>query len=368
MNRVTSTHRHSRPARYSLAIFAAGGLVGGGVVAAYHPSAIAGAAAPHASVPVPETDRLREEAIAKVGKAIVRVNNVGQGLGSGVTISANGDIVTNYHVVSGATSLTVALADGRTIGAKLVGTDPVDDIAVVKITASHLPTASFGDSGSLKIGQTVLAIGNPLGIGTTVTDGIVSALNRTVDEGQNGPRTAGSILNAVQTSAAINPGNSGGALVDLAGQVVGIPTLTAVDPEFNAPASGVGFAIPASTVQNIAGQITKYGHVVHSGRSYLGVSLLPVTPQAAQQNNLPVNQGVAIAGVSAGGPAAKAGLHTGDVIVGVGSTSIATYNDLLQALASTKPHQAITLKIVTPQNQRRNVKVTLGEFPIPSQR
>lgn len=368
----TRTHRLNARRRWrGILLFIVGWLAGAGVMVAAHPALMpagASAATPRASVPVPESDRLREQAIAKVKSAIVRVTNVGTGLGSGVTIRADGYIVTNYHVVSGASSLTVTLADGHTVGAKLVGTDPVDDIAVVKINASKLPTASFGSSGALVIGQTVLAIGNPLGIGTTVTDGIVSALNRTVDEGQNGPRTTGSILHAVQTSAAINPGNSGGALVNLAGQVIGIPTLTAVDPEFNAPASGVGFAIPSSTVQDISSQIMKYGHVVHSGRSFLGLSLLPLTPQIARQNNLPVDHGVAIMQVSAGGPADKAGLHAGDVIVGLGSTTVSTYSDLLQALAQTKPGQRVTLHVVTPQNQQRAYTVTLGEFPIPSQR
>ena len=251
MDRHSPTHGGYRRVTRGALLVMAGGLAGG-VIVAQHPTTPPVTAAVTPSVPIPESDRLREQAIAKVDTAIVRVNNVGKGLGSGVTTSANGYVVTNYHVVSGATSLTVTLADGRTLGAKLIGTDPVDDIAVIKITASRLPTASFGSSSSLRLGQTVLAIGNPLGIGTTVTDGIVSALNRTVNEGQNGPQSNGSILNAVQTSAAINPGNSGGALINLAGQVVGIPTLTAVDPEFNAPASGVGFAIPSNTVQNLA--------------------------------------------------------------------------------------------------------------------
>jgi len=347
-------------------VLAAGGLIAG-VALGQHLAAAPVGAATAPVVPVPQSDLLREQAIATADAAIVRVNNVGQGLGSGVTISPTGNVVTNYHVVAGATRLTVTLADGHTLPATLLGTDPVDDIAVVKIAASRLPTAAFGSSASLRLGQTVLAIGNPLGIGTTVTDGIVSALNRTVDEGQNGPQTTGSILNAIQTSAAINPGNSGGALINLAGQVVGIPTLAAVDPEFNAPASGVGFAIPSTTVQSIAGQIIADGRVVHSGRSYLGVSSVPVTPQTAQQANLPVSQGVAIAAVSAGGPAAKAGLQVGDVIVGLGSRTIATYDDLLQALATTKPGQTVAVRVLTSQNQPRTVRVTLSEFPIPSQ-
>ncbi|HZS86523.1 MAG TPA: trypsin-like peptidase domain-containing protein [Chloroflexota bacterium] len=357
-----------RGAARGVLIAAAGGLVGAALVTAHPAGTPASAAAPREAVPAPQTDVLREQAIAKAEKAVVRVTNVGTGLGSGVTLRSDGYVVTNYHVVSGASKLTVTLADGRTLNAQLVGTDPVDDIAVVKISASKLPTLSMGNSGGLKIGQSVLAIGNPLGIGTTATEGIVSALNRTVDEGQNGPRTAGSILNAIQTSAAINPGNSGGALIDLAGQMVGIPTLTAVDPEFNAPAAGVGFAIPSSTVQNISGQIMKYGHVVHSGRPYLGLSLVEVTPQMAQQNNLPVSSGVGIDSVTPNGPAAKSGLKSGDIIVAIDSTEVATYGDLLQALAKYKPNQTVTLHVVTENNQRHSYKVKLGEFPIPSQK
>lgn len=353
-------------------LLAAGALIGGGVAVAHNVNAASNHSASQqntstrsaASVPVPPSDKLREQAITKVDKAVVKVTNVGIGLGSGVTISSDGYIVTNYHVVAKQHSLTVTLANGKTVTAKLVGTDSVDDIAVVKVSGSNLPTASFGDSSQLRLGQSVLAIGNPLGIGSTVTDGIVSALNRTVSEGQG--NTNGSILKAIQTSAPINPGNSGGALVNLAGQVVGIPTLTAVDPEFNAPASGVGFAIPSNLVQNLANQIIKHGHVVHSGRAYLGVGTQPVTPQAAQANNLPIDHGVAIVQVQQGGPAAKAGLRAGDIIVKMGNTDVYTYSDLLTAISNAKPGQSVTIGVVTQNNQHKSYKVTLGEFPIPS--
>ncbi|MGH2347393.1 MAG: S1C family serine protease, partial [Chloroflexota bacterium] len=222
-------------------------LVAGASVSARQDSAARPAVSTGAgagSVPTTDAETLREKAIAEVGPAIVEVQNVGVGLGSGVIIRKDGYIVTNHHVVAKEQKLVVVLPDGRPMTAKLVGEDAVDDLAVIKISADNLPAASFGDSSKLRVGQTVLAMGNPLGIANTVTNGIVSALNRTVREGQ---QTNGSILHAIQTNAAINPGNSGGALINLGGQVIGIPTLTAIDPEFNAPASGVGFAIPSNT-------------------------------------------------------------------------------------------------------------------------
>jgi S1-C subfamily serine protease len=286
-----------------------------------------------------------------------------QGLGSGVILTKNGYIVTNNHVVSGQQQLTVRLSDGKNLPAKLIGVDTVDDLAVVKINANNLPPATLGNSGDLRVGQSLLAIGNPLGIVSTVTDGIVSALHRSVSEGQ---QTNGRILNAIQTSAAINPGNSGGALINLAGQVIGIPTLTAVDPEFNAPAAGVGFAIPSSTVKNITSQIMKYGKVMHSGIAALGIQAYPqsITPSIARQNNLPVDHGVLIRQVESNGPAAKAGIHANDIVVKIGSTTITSYEDMLGALAQHKPGDTIDVTVVTPQRQQHTYKIKLGELNV----
>jgi S1-C subfamily serine protease len=174
-------------------------------------------------------------------------------LGSGVVIDSRGYIVTNNHVVTGAQSIQVTLSNGVQEAGQIAGTDPANDLAVVKIAVPQggLSVATLGDSAQLQAGQQVLAIGNPLGDTETVTSGIVSALKRSVSEGQGGP----TIQNAIQTSAAINPGNSGGALVDMQGRVVGIPTLTAIDPEFNTPANGVGFAIPSNRVQAVMAQL-----------------------------------------------------------------------------------------------------------------
>src|SRR6266480_5999211 len=200
-------------------------------------------------------DAVRESVAAKVKPTIVEVYVTlakGAALGSGVIVDSRGYIVTNNHVVSGATTIQVILSNGTKEAAQLAGADAAYDLAVLKIAVPQggLTGATLGDSTQLKVGQEVLVIGNPLGITQTVTNGIVSVLKRTVSEGQGGP----TIQNAIQTDAAINPGNSGGALVDLQGNVVGIPTLTAIDPEFNTPANGVGFAIPSNRVKSIMTQ------------------------------------------------------------------------------------------------------------------
>jgi S1-C subfamily serine protease len=198
----------------------------------------------------------RESVAAKVKPSIVEVYVTlanGAAIGSGVIVDSRGYIVTNNHVVSGALSIQVILSNGTKQAAQLAGTDANYDLAVLKIAVPQgaLTVATLGNSAQLKVWQEVLAIGNPLGETETVTAGIVSALKRSVSEGQGGP----TIQNAIQTDAPINPGNSGGALVDLQGNVVGIPTLTAIDPEFNTPANGVGFAIPVNRVKTILPQI-----------------------------------------------------------------------------------------------------------------
>src|SRR6266699_3248803 len=277
---------------------------------------------------------VREAVIAKVQPAVVQVNvttSSGNQLGSGVIIDRRGYIVTNNHVIAGATSINVVLNDGRKLPAQLVGTDPTDDLAVLKITppASGLTVASLGDSSKLQVGQDVLAIGNPLGITQTVTNGIVSALGRNVNE-QNGA----TIPNAIQTDAPINPGNSGGALVDLQGNLIGIPTLTAIDPEFNTPASGVGFAIPSNRVQFIASQIIQTGKVIHTGRAALGVRVESVDATLAAQDNLSIDHGALIVSVVPKGAADQAHLQAGDVIVQIDNKPVNDISSLGDALLS----------------------------------
>ncbi len=228
-------------------------------------TATAGAVQPAATT---NEQTVREAAIAKIRPAVVEVDVTLSGssaLGSGVIVDRRGYIVTNNHVVAGAQSIEVVLSDGTHLPAQLVGTDPADDLAVVKITTTaNLTVAtlgdSLGDSSKLQVGQDVLAIGSPLGNAQSVTSGIISALGRSVSEGQG----SATISNAVQTDAPINPGNSGGALVDLQGNLIGIPTLGAVDPEFNTPADGVGFAIPSNRVGSVVSQIIATGHVTNT--------------------------------------------------------------------------------------------------------
>jgi S1-C subfamily serine protease len=219
-----------------------------------------------------DQDAVRMNVIAQFRPSVVQINVTTQngqgGLGSGTIIDSRGYIVTNDHVVTGAKSLQVELFDGMKLPAQLTGLDPLDDLAVVKITPpQHMAVAKLGDSSILQVGQTVLAIGNPLGITQTVTNGIVSVLGRNVPTGEG----SGVIFNSIQMDAPINPGNSGGALVDLQGELVGIPTLTIVNPSFNAPASGVGFSVPANRAEFIVPQLIQSGKVTNLGLADLGL-------------------------------------------------------------------------------------------------
>ncbi len=307
-------------------------------------------------------EAVREAVIQKVSPSVVQVNvqtAQGSGIGSGVIIDKSGYIATNYHVVADAQQIQVVLYNGTKLNAQLTGTDTVDDLAVIKINPpSNLVVATLGDSSQLKVGEDVLAIGNPLGITQTVTSGIVSALNRAVSEGQGSSAT---IPDAIQTDAAINPGNSGGALVDLQGNVIGIPTLTAVDPEFNTPANGVGFAIPSNRVKFIAQQIIQYGKVIHTGRAALGVSVEPVTPYLASLDNLSVNQGALIAALQSGGPAQQAGLQIGDVIVGINNAQVTDTSSLSDALVQYNVGDTVAVHVYRG-NQQLTINVKLGEL------
>ena len=300
------------------------------------------------------------------GPSVVKIERAG-GLGSGVIIDRRGYIVTNYHVLGGARGevapeerYTVTLANGSSYRATIAGTDAPDDLAVLKITAPGLRALPLANSDALKVGQFVLAVGNPLGYSQTVTFGIVSTLRRTVAE--NGPATF--IPDMIQTSAPINPGNSGGALVDLQGRLVGIPTLAAADPRLGTAAQGIGFAIPSNRVTFIAQQIIADGKVTHSGRPYLGVrGLQEVTPFVAAQYGLPVENGMLIGGVEPQGPADRAGLRAGDVIVrldGRPTRSEAAFGDVLARL---RPGERVAVTVVG-QGGERTVTLTLGELPV----
>lgn len=306
-------------------------------------------------------DAVREAVIAKVQPAVVQVNVTtgnGGGIGSGVIIDKRGYIVTNNHVVNGAQSIQVVLRNGSKLSASLTGVDATDDLAVIKINPpTNMTVATIGDSSALIVGQEVLAIGNPLGITQTVTNGIVSALNRTVSEGQGGA----TIPDAIQTNAAINPGNSGGALVNMQGELIGIPTLTAIDPEFNTPANGVGFAIPSNRVKLIVPQIIANGNVQHTGRAALGVQVVSVDQNIQQQDNLSVDRGALIVAIVNNGAAQRAGLKQGDVIVQVDNTPVTDTSSLGDALASKNPGDSASVKVVRG-DQQLTITVKLGEL------
>lgn len=329
-------------------------------------------------VPIPapngsNTQSTREAVVANVRPAVVQINITtaqGTGIGSGVIIDKRGYIVTNNHVVQGAQNGVVdevVLSDGtRVRNAQIVGVDAADDLAVIKINPpANMVVAPIGDSSQLRVGQDVLAIGNPLGNTQTVTSGIISALGRNVcEQQQNGSQGGcnGAIIpNAIQTDAPINPGNSGGALVDFNGRLVGIPTLTALDPEFNAPANGVGFAIPSNRVQFIVPQIIQNGKVSHTGRAAMGIYPAPVDQMTQAQDNLSVNHGILITQVVGGGAAAKAGLQAGDVIVQIDNTAIDTIPSLEDALISKNPGDHVTVKAYRA-NQQLTFTVTLSEL------
>jgi putative serine protease PepD len=287
--------------------------------------------------------------VERVRESVVQIQT-NAGLGSGVVFDGKGDVVTNNHVVLGATTIQVTTAEGKTQAASLVGAFPAGDLAVIRVPGPVQP-AAFADSSTLKVGMLVLAVGNPLGLQSSVTEGIVSALDRTVSE--SGGIT---LPDTVQTSAAINPGNSGGALVDLSGRVVGIPTLTAVDPSLGA-ANGIGFAIPANTVKDIATQIIANGRVVNSHRADLGIRVTTVV----DTSNSPV--GVLVTGVTPGGPAGSVGITTGEIIVNLGATRIRTATDLSASLADLQPGERVSVTVVTSAGAKQNLTVTVAEIP-----
>ncbi len=286
-------------------------------------------------------------------------------IGSGEIVTSDGYIVTNDHVVRGLTSFRVRLGVSQLVPARLIGEDPQDDLAVLKVGVGRLRPISFGDSSKAEVGQFVIAIGSPLGLEETATIGIVSALNRAASEGPNGP--AQTLVGLIQTSAPINPGNSGGALVDLQGQLIGVPTLAAVDPEIGAPANGIGFAIPSNRVRFVTQQLIQHGRLVTTGQGFLGIQGREVTPQLAAAAGLAAQSGVLVVGFAkdtAGkSPAQQAGVQAGDVIVAVNDQAIANNIDLAALTLSQRPGAKVKLTAAHGAGQR-TFQVTLGERPV----
>jgi len=306
------------------------------------------------------------QAVQKVGPAVVTVVGTIPGQttffgssadqtvsGSGFFISGEGYILTNNHVVEDTTDLNIILSDGSEQRASIVGTDPYSDIAILKTDGTVPGVAMLGNSDVLQPGETVIAIGSPLGdFKNTVTVGVVSATGRSIDTGQGYQ-----IENLIQTDAAINNGNSGGPLVNLAGEVVGINTLIVRSTGTGSVAEGLGFAIPTNTGQAVALQIIQKGYAV---RPYIGISYQPITPQIASIYHLPAQWGVYVTAVSANSPASQAGLRRGDIITQIGDTALDDSHPYLNILLTHQPGDKVTLSIVRDA-QIIDVQVTLGE-------
>ena len=272
------------------------------------------------------------------------------GLGSGVIVSPDGYVLTNYHVVEGADEIEIAGGDERKYKAQVVGTDPESDLAVLRIKTDHaLPVISFGNSDDLRVGDIVLAIGNPFGVGQTVTSGIVSALGRS-HLGIN------RFENFIQTDAAINPGNSGGALVDSNGKLIGINS--AIYSQ-SGGSMGIGFAIPVSLAKSVMEQIVKNGSVI---RGWVGVEVQELTPELAESFNLQNTRGALISGVMRGSPADKAGIKPGDILLGIAGKSIEDSQVMLDIIAAVAPGTSTRFEM-RRNGQNRSVAVTVGKRP-----
>ena len=322
--------------------------------------------APEVSGDIPENEPVAQAA-AQVSPSVVQVNvqavernqfggtQEARGVGSGVIYRRDGYIVTNNHVVEGASEVNIAFADGSTERGEVVGTDPSTDLAVVRVDRDDLPAAKFTENADLVPGQLAVAIGSPSGFASTVTAGVISGLNREVPAELTGGRQQESLVDLVQTDAAISPGNSGGALADRSGEVVGINV--AYLPPAETGAESIAFAIPADTAISVADQIIEDGEAT---QPYLGVSLANLEPETAQQFDLPVESGAIVAQVVSGGPAEEAGIQTEDVIVEAGSTEIQDSGGLLGVLRDYRPGDSVELTVVR-NGEEQEITVELGE-------
>ena len=288
----------------------------------------------------------------------VALISTGEGLGSGVVLDRSGNIVTNAHVVGSASTFKVQVpGDPAPRPASLVGSYPPDDLAVIRVSdPSGLQPARFGDSAKAQAGDVVLAVGNPLGLSGSVTSGIVSATGRVVTVPATAGQPSATLPDSIQTSAPINPGNSGGALVTTAGDVIGIPTLTAAGSQGGSQVQGIGFAIPSNLARDIAQQIITSGTVINSHRAAIGAQVGMVTGQ----DGTPAGTG--IVAVTSGGPADHAGLRPGDIIRAAGGRPTPGAQALAGRPAAARPGDQVTLSVVRGA-QELTVKVTLGELP-----
>lgn len=283
-------------------------------------------------------------AVVSIGTTSAR----GEGYGSGVIIRSDGMILTNAHVVGGARSVEVSLADGRTLTGTVLGRDPALDVAVVRVPGTNLPAASIGNSDELQVGQRAIAIGNPIGFARSVTTGVISALNRNAGRG--------TYETFIQTDAAISPGNSGGPLLDSRGTVIGINSVVVRAPG----AEGLGFAIPINAAMEMANQVLTTGTY---RRAYVGVNLGDLDPEVARQYRLPITSGAIITAIAADSPGAAAGLRAGDVITRVDQTTITSSGDLLRVLRSRRPGDTVRFTLARyPDFRQATISVRLGEM------
>ena len=337
-------------------------VIGGGGVAACATTAGAPAVSPNepaapAAAPALSSAVTSYAATVRAVLPSVVLIRTADGLGSGVVLDRAGHILTNAHVAGQATRFQVQTADHRTPRpARLVGSYPGGDLAVIKAeNPGGLIPARFGDSSKASAGDVVLAVGNPLGLSGSVTQGIISATDRTVTEPSTDGSPAATLPGAIQTSAPINPGNSGGALVSTSGLVIGIPTLAAGSAQ-GGQAQGIGFAIPSNLARDIATQIIDTGHVTSSHRAALGAEVATVLGTDGTTG------GVGVVTVTSGGGAERAGLRPGDVIKSIGGVQIPDTTALTQALAAAEPGDQVTVTI-SRDGQDRDIPVTLGELP-----
>jgi serine protease Do len=282
--------------------------------------------------------------------AVVGITTRG-GSGSGVIIRADGVVLTNAHVVGSMRTVTVGLATGEELQGEVLGRDQSIDIAVVRVNAQNLPTAPLGDSDMIQVGQSAIAIGNPAGYERSVTTGVVSAVNRVL----------GPFDELIQTDAAINPGNSGGPLLDSSGRVIGINTAVLRGTGGGVPVVGIGFAVPINLARNVAEQLLTTGVI---RRAFLGVRYLSVDREMVQQFRLPVQEGVIVQQVEARSPAQQAGVQAGDIITGIGGTTVRAAGDLQRFMRAQQPGATVRVTGVRRTGQQFSVEVRLGSMEV----
>ena len=321
---------------------------------------------PPAPAGVPEGEPVARVA-AQVEPSVVQVNvtgetetpfgaQQGEGIGSGVIYREDGYIITNAHVVEGASKVSVAFADGTTEEGEVVGADPSTDLAVIKVDRENLPAASFGDARDLAVGQMAVAVGSPSGFQSTVTAGVVSGVGREVPAELTGGLQEASLVDLIQTDAAISPGSSGGALANRSGEVIGINV--AYLPPAQTGAESIGFAIPAYTATSVADQLIESGEAVGP---YMGVSLGDLSPETARRFGVEAESGALVAEVEPGGPTAEAGIEAGDVVVAV-EEEIRGSGDLLSALRHYQPGDRVEVTVLR-DGAEEQLTFRLGERP-----